>query len=182
MKTKTILIMLISLMFLFGNTLDAKRNSKKSMRHSGFGLKMAEKNLLPARMLLRFKTEIGLTDVQVKKIEKMQLNYQEYKVKSSADATLISLKISTEFSADKVNRSKVTNLIKKVGLIKTEMQVSRINYLLDVKSVLTKVQIDKINSLKQARRAKRGKRGNRSMNQGNGMRNSNQRNNRGNRF
>ena len=174
--------MLISLMFLFGNTLDAKRGSQRSMRHSGFGLKMAEKNLLPARILLRFKTEIGLTDVQVKKIEKMQSNYQEYKIKSIADAKLIGLKISTVFNADKVNRGKVTSLIKKVGLIKTEMQVSRINYLLDVKSVLTKAQIGKINSLKQERRAKRGKRGQRMMGQKKGMRNSNQRNNRGNRF
>lgn len=182
MKTKTILIMLISLMFLFGNTLDAKRGSQRSMRHSGFGLQMAEKNLLPARMLLRFKTEIGLTDVQVKKIEKMQLNYQAFNIKSSTDAKLLGLKISTEFNAAKVNRGKITSLIKKVGIIKSEMQVSRINYLLDVRSVLTKAQIDKINSLRLERRANRGKRGNRSMNQKNGMRNSSQRNNRGNRF
>lgn len=176
--------MVISLMFLFGNTLDAKRGSQRSqkMRHSSFGLKMAQKNLLPAQMLLRFKTEIGLTDTQVKKIEKMQLDYKKYKIKSTADVKLIGLKINTEFSADQVNRSKTASLIKKVGLIKTEMQVNRINHLLDIKLVLTKAQIDKIKSLKQKRRAMRTNRGNRNMNQRDGMRHSNQRKNRGNRF
>ena len=166
---KTLLIMVIALVFLLGNTLNAvpKAQRSKMMRHSGFGMKMAEKNMIPARMLLNFKAEIGLTDVQVKKIEKMQLNYQEYVVKSSADAKLIGIKISSEFNMDKVNRKKVTGLIKKVGAVKTEMQVARVNYLLDVKSVLTKAQIDKINALKKERRYRRSNKSNRSNRMGN---------------
>jgi len=160
MKKKTIIIMAIVLVFLVVgnvNDLNAKPRAQRSqmMKHSGFNLKMVERNLLPARMLLRLKTEIGLNNSQVKKIENMQLNYQEFVIKSSADAKLLALKINTEFNNENVNRKKVINLIKKISSIKTEMQVSRINYLLDVKSVLTKEQIDKINTLRKNRRAKK---------------------------
>jgi Spy/CpxP family protein refolding chaperone len=151
MIKKTILIMAIMLVFVFGSLLDAKPRSQM-MRHSGFNLRMVERNLLPARMLLRMKAEIGLTTSQVNKIEKMQLDYKEFVIKSSADVKLIGLKMKTEFNADKVNRVKVINLIKKIASLKTEMQISRINYLLDVKSILTKEQMVKIDTLRKNRR------------------------------
>ncbi len=164
MNKKKLLIMAIALAFLFGNILNAKPRGQRSkmMRHSGFGMKMAEKNLYPAEKLLRFKAEIGLSESQVKKIEKMQVNFQEFLIKNSADAKLIGLKIKTEFKSDKVNRNKVISLIKKVAAVKTEIQVGKVNYLLDVKSVLKKEQIDKIKTLRKARRAKMMKKGKRA--------------------
>ena len=180
MKRKTILIMVIMLTFLFGNVIEAKPKAQRSkmMRHSGFGLKMAENNLFPARMLLNFKQDIGLSEKQVKKIEKMEFNFQGFMIKSSADAKLIGLQIKAELKAEKVNRGKVTSLIKKVASVKTEMQINKINYLLDVKSVLTKEQINKIDALKSERRKNRKSR----MGQKKGKRMTGQRNNRGNRF
>jgi Spy/CpxP family protein refolding chaperone len=154
MIKKTILIMAIMLVFLFGSILDSKPRSQM-MRHSGFNLRMVERNLLPARMLLRMKAEIGLTTSQVNKIEKMQLDYKEFIIKSSANVKLIGLKMKTEFNAEMVNRVKVINLIKKIASIKTEIQISRINYLLDVKSILTKKQIEKIDTLRKNRRNNR---------------------------
>lgn len=159
MKKKTIIIMAIVFIFMvLGNVndLNAKPRAQRSqmMKHSGFNLKMVERNLLPARMLLRLKTDIGLNDSQVKKIENMQLNYQKFVIKSSADAKLLTLKVNSEFNKEKVNRGKAINLIKKIASIKTEIQVNRINYLLDVKSVLTKTQLEKINTLRKERRAR----------------------------
>lgn len=156
MNKKTWLIVVVALVFLLGNTLNAspKAQRSKMMKHSGFGLKMVEKNLFPAKMLLKFKEDIGLSESQIKKIEKMELDFQKYVIKNSADAKLIGLKIKAEFNSDKVNRGKVTDLIKKVAAVKTEIVVNRINYLLDIKSVLKKEQIEKINSLKRERRSR----------------------------
>ncbi len=157
MRKQTLVVVVLALVFLFGTTFNAyaKGQRGKMMRHSGFGLKMAEKNLFSAGMLLKLKDEIGLSEAQVKKIEKMQYKFQEFKIKSSADAKLIGLQIKSEFNVDKVNRKKVTDLIRKAAAIRTEIQIGRINYMLDVKSVLKKEQIDKIKTLRKERMKRR---------------------------
>jgi hypothetical protein len=78
-KKVTILTLIAAgLIFLAANfAAEAAVMSPDMMRHAGFRIRMAERNLFPGYMLVRFKDEIGLTENQVKKIEKMQDLFRE---------------------------------------------------------------------------------------------------------
>ena len=127
------------------------------MRHTGFGIMMAEKNLLPARMLLRFKDEIALTAEQVSKIEKMNEAFQEAFIRRQADVKVQELKLNSLLKEEKVNRGKMEKLIRGIAKMKTDAQIDRINHLLDVKAVLTADQIKKIDEFKRTRMKRRMK-------------------------
>lgn len=133
-------------------TVDAAVMSPRMMRHAGFRIGMAEKNLFPGHMLMRFKDEIGLTEDQVSKIEKMQELFQETAIRKSADIKIQSLKLRSYLKDDQINRKKMGKMIRDIAKMKTDMQIDRMNYLLDLKSLLTPEQLTKIEELKKKKR------------------------------
>jgi hypothetical protein len=113
--TKKVTCILIAVMFVISFSFMAeaqgmgKRGQGKRgdmMRHAGFGLHMAEKNLFPGRMLLKFKDEIGLTANQVAKIEKMNEMFGEAKIRRQADIKVQQMKFQSYINKDKVDRKK----------------------------------------------------------------------------
>ncbi len=121
----------------------------RGMKHTRFGLYMAEKNLFSPRMLLKFQDDIGLTKDQVIKIEKLQTLYHESLIRQNADIQVKELKISDYLNDDQINRKKMETMIREVAAMKTDMKIAHLNHLLDVKSLLTAEQITKIEDLKK---------------------------------
>jgi len=160
-KKTGIVVMAIVLLISFSLTLTGRMGSSDQMRHRKFRRHMAEKNLFPVYQLLKFKDEIGLTAEQVSRIEKMQLVHQEYIVKKHADIKVLELKFASYLKKDKINRSTVAKMVHEIGKKKTDLLVDKINYLLDVKEILTTDQIKKIEDLKKDIRMRHFKRGNR---------------------
>lgn len=155
MTKKVTLLVAAVLMVLVGSlALEAGARRPDMMKHSRFGIRMAEKNLLPAKMLLRFKDDIGLTDQQTAKIESMQVKFQEAHIRRQADIKVKELKLQNFLKGDKINRKKMEQMIRDVAALRTDMQIDRMHYLLDVKSVLTADQLKKIDEIKKNRRQK----------------------------
>ena len=152
---------LILLMFLIFNANLEAVNGRgiNRMRH---GIRMAEQNLFPVHMLLRFKAEIGLTDTQVKEIEKIRLTHHELSIKQTSEIKLKELKLGTILKEDKVNRSAMEKMIREIGMMRTNLSIERLHFMLDVKNVLSEEQIKKIDELKKVMRNRRFKRRDRS--------------------
>ena len=112
---------------------------------------MVEKNLLPANMLLKFKDEIGLTTDQVSKITKMQDGYRETAIKKQADIKILELKLGSYMKESKIDRAKMEKMIRDIGKMRTDSQIEHINYLLDLKDILTAEQVKKIDEFKKNR-------------------------------
>lgn len=119
------------------------------MEHSGkYGIRLADKNLFPAPMLLKFKDDIGLTTEQVKRIEKIQETQKEYSIKKQADIDIKKLKLNTYLKEDRIERGKIENMVREIGNMRTDLQIQHINGLLDLRETLTPEQIKKLEDLK----------------------------------
>lgn len=146
----TAVLMLVS----FHMTLSAKAGQMrqyKMMRHARFGIMMAEKNLFPAFILLKHKEEIGLTQDQVTKIEKMQELQHETFIRKQADIKVKELKFNSYLKEDQIDRGKMETMIREIAKMKTDVQIAHINYLLDLKNLLTPEQVQKLEDFKRER-------------------------------
>ena len=133
----------------FSLILSAKFRSPDMMKHMRFGIRMAEKNLFSPRVLLRAKDEIGLTADQVAKIEKLHLAYQESSIRGKSEVNVLQIKFDAYLKNDKINRAKVEKMIRDISKLRTDMHVDHINFLLDIRSILTPEQIKKLEELKK---------------------------------
>lgn len=140
------------------------------MKHARMGSRLVEKNMFPPKMLLRHQDEIGLTEDQVTKIEKMQQKFQEYEIKQKAEMKIQWLKFKTLLKKDKVDRKKMEKMIRETARMRTNMQIDKMNYMLDVKEVLTPEQITKIKEFKKKMRKRRWSKGMKRGKRGKGMR------------
>jgi Spy/CpxP family protein refolding chaperone len=76
-------------------------------------------------------------------------------IKQSSDIRLLELKIGNALKAEPVDRAAVEKMIREVGNMKTNLFVKRINFLLDVKNILTADQLNRIEKMKNEMRLKR---------------------------
>ncbi|UCH93019.1 MAG: hypothetical protein JSV88_22385, partial [Candidatus Aminicenantes bacterium] len=149
--TKKVTTLIIAGLILISANLMAEPagRHRDMMRHTRFGIHMAEKNLFPGHALLRFKDEIGLSGEQVSKIEKMQELFQEAAIRKQADIKIKELKLRTHLKNQQVDRKKMEEMIREVAKMRTDLQIDHMNYLLDLKDLLTPDQIEKIETLKK---------------------------------
>jgi Spy/CpxP family protein refolding chaperone len=159
MSKKIIVLVIMGLMLVsMSLTLESAPRQRKMMRHTGFGLMMAEKNLFPAFMLLKFKDEIGLTEAQIDKLEKMQQSSQEARIKKQADIKIQELRMKAYLKEDNIDRGKMEKMLRGIAKMRTDSQVDYINHLLDIKNVLTPEQMKKLEEIKKERMRDRMKR------------------------
>lgn len=114
-----------------------------------FGLHMAENNLFEARLILRLKSEIGLGAEQEQKIENLMLAYEESAIRRGSDIKVLELKFATLLKGKRVDRREMEKLARQMGNMRTDLQVGHLNYLLDVRDVLTPEQVQKLEQLKE---------------------------------
>jgi len=153
MTKKLTVFVIVGMMLITMNlAADPRGGNRDMMRHARFGIHMAENFLFPGRILLKFKDEINLTPKQVQVIEKMDENYKEAGIRKQADIKILELKLHSYLKKDPVDRKQMEKMIREVAQMRTDMQIDRMNYLLDVKKILTKEQLEKIESLKKRRR------------------------------
>jgi Spy/CpxP family protein refolding chaperone len=157
--TKKVTILIAAVLILISMNLMAERGSRgrDMVKHARFGIHMAEKNLFSGSMLLKFKDEIGLTAEQVSKIEKMTDLFQEAAIRKQADIKVKGLKVRSYLKEEQVDRKKMEIMIREIAKMRTDLQVDHMNYLLDLKDLLTPEQIAKIESIKKESRHKRMK-------------------------
>ena len=155
--TKKVTILIAAVLIFVSMNLLAQHGARgrDMVKHARFGIHMAEKNLFSGSMLLKFKDEIGLTAEQVSKIEKMSDLFQEAVIRKQADIKVKGLKVRSYLKEEHVDRKKMETMIGEIAKMRTDLQVDHMNYLLDLKDLLTPEQIEKIESVKKERRHKR---------------------------
>ena len=148
---KKIIFLLIMVLLLgtVSQAQDGKRLRPNLLNNLRFGLYMAENNLFEARFILRLKTEIGLTSEQEMKIENLMLAYEENAIRRGSDIKVLELKFASLLKGNRIDRREMEKQAREIGKMKTDLQVGHLNYLLDVRDVLTAEQIQKLEKMKE---------------------------------
>jgi hypothetical protein len=150
MAKKVLVFILMGLILIFSALfLDSSQRHPRMMRHTKYGMWMVEKNLFFPEMLLKLKEKIGLSAQQVTQIETMKEKFTEAYIKEEADIKVQELKFKSLISKDKINRSKMEKMVRDLAKLKTDLLINRVNYLLDIKDILTPEQISKVEEIKK---------------------------------
>lgn len=113
------------------------------------GLFLAENNLVTARTLLEFKEEIGLSKEQEKKIEDLLLAYEESAIRSGAEVKIGELRFVSYLESEQIDRKEIARLIRQLSKQKTDAIVDYINYLLDIREILSLEQLEKAKIIRE---------------------------------
>lgn len=119
------------------------------MQMARFGVYLMEEDLFDARIVMMHKDHLELTAQQEKKIELRMLKLEENSLRLKAEAKIGELRLTAQLKAENVDRKKVKTLMKKISDMRTELMVLYMNYLLDIKELLTPAQIEKLKVLRE---------------------------------
>lgn len=149
-KRVVFLLVMVLLLGTLSPAQDGKRLRPYLLNSLRFGLHMAENNLFEARFLLHQKDEIGLTAQQEQKIEDLMLAHEESAIRSGSDIKVLELKFAALLEAKRIDRREMERMARAIGGKRTDLQVQHLNYLLDVRDVLTAEQVAKLEKMKRA--------------------------------
>jgi Spy/CpxP family protein refolding chaperone len=150
MNKKTIfLLVMVLLVSSLAPAQDGRRPRTNLLNNLRFGLYMAENNLFEARLVLRLKGEIGLAAQQEQKIENLMLAYEESAIRRGSDVKVLELKFASLLKGNRIDRREMEKQAREIGRLKTDLQVGHLNYLLDVRDVLTAEQVQKLDKMKE---------------------------------
>jgi len=131
-------------------------NLKRRMRNRVF---MGGQDFFPVQMVFRFEKEIGLSPEQKKNIEKIRESAQIQAVKTDADLKLGELKLKSLLKQENVNRDEVKNQVFENSQLRANLLARRLNRMLDIKEMLTKEQLNKLQKIIKQNRLKKKRRG-----------------------
>ena len=150
MNKKTIfLLIMVLLLTSLSPARTGRRLQPNELNSLRFGLYMAENNLFEARIILRLKSEIGLSAPQEQKIENLMLAYEESAIRRGSDVKVLELKFASLLRGNRIDRREMEKQAREVGRMKTDLQVGHLNYLLDVRDILTAEQVQKLDKMKE---------------------------------
>jgi hypothetical protein len=129
---------------------------ERGLERLKFGLQMAENNLFEARFLLQNREFIGLSAEQQKKVETMMLAYEEKNIRRGSEIKVLELRFATLLKPGAVDRIEMEKMVRQINTQKTELQIDHLNYLLDLRLLLTPEQIGKLEERKKEIRQRFG--------------------------
>jgi Spy/CpxP family protein refolding chaperone len=142
-------LIMVLLLGTLSQAQDGKRLHPNLLNNLRFGLHMAENNLFEARLILHMKNEIGLSAEQEQKIENLMLANEEKAIRNGSEIKVLELKFASLLQGNRINRREMEKLAREMGSMRTDLQVSHLNYLLDVRDTLTAEQIQKLEKMKE---------------------------------
>jgi Spy/CpxP family protein refolding chaperone len=122
-----------------------KDGAFKRKRHLFF---LTDNNLFDGRVLLKMKDKIGLTGEQEERIENLMLRHETFSIRNSGEIKIKELQFAAYLKTGKTDRKEMEMYIREISGIKTNLIVHYMNYLLDVRDLLTPQQLE---TLKQMR-------------------------------
>jgi len=149
MNKKIFFIFICFVVFIFNLNLKANIDGRDIIKKTKAGIFLAEKNLFDARFILRFKEDINLSEEQEKRVENLLLAFEENSIKKSAEVKIKELRFASYLKSGKINRKKMERQLKIISKMKTDFLIDSVNYLLDLKQIMTPVQIEKLKGIKK---------------------------------
>lgn len=119
------------------------------VRHLKYIFQLREKNLYPGTTLLDLSIEIGLSEAQQQKIEQLMLKHQESVIRKSAEIKITEMRFARFIQSGKLDRQEAAQWIRSISEQKTDLVIDHMNYLLDLRELLTPDQIKKLSLLSQ---------------------------------
>jgi Spy/CpxP family protein refolding chaperone len=110
---------------------------------------LTDNNLFDGRMLLKIKDKIGLTGKQEEKIENLMLEHEGFSIRNSGEIKIKELQFAAYLEGRKTDRKEMEMYIREISKIKTNLIVHYMNYLLDVRDVLTPQQLETLKQMKE---------------------------------
>jgi len=110
---------------------------------------LTHNNLFDGRMLLNIKDKIGLTGKQEEKIENLMLEHEAFSIRNSGEIKIKELQLAAYLKAGKTDRKEMEIYIREISQIKTNLIVHYMNYLLDVREVLTSRQLETLKQMRE---------------------------------
>ena len=144
MSKKIFFISICFVIFLFNLNLKANIEGRDIIKKTKMGVFLAGKNLFDARFILRFSKDINLSEEQIKKVENLLLVFEENAIKRNAEVKIRELRFASYLKSGKIDRRKMERQLKIISKIKTNFLINSVNYLLDLKQIMTPVQIEKL--------------------------------------
>ena len=145
----TMIVVLFSCMFL---SAVHKKEKESPFRIAVY---MADKNLFDAHFILRVKDEINLTEKQEGKVENIVLSFRESSIRKKAEIKIKELRLASYLRSEKIDRKHIEKVIREISKKKTDCIVGYVNYLIDLKDLLTTDQLDKLRQLRETIKKKR---------------------------
>ncbi len=151
MKTKknSILIIMFLTAFTFSQPLAAwsseyldHMDKLMLLRH------FSEQNLFDGRIILRFDEKLNLSAAQLEKIESLLMGFEEISISRNAGIKIMELRLAAQLKEQKTNRKAVEKLLRDIDKEKTDLFIAYLNYLFDLKEVLTPNQIGQLREMK----------------------------------
>jgi Spy/CpxP family protein refolding chaperone len=126
-----------------------KEKTPKRIKHFYF---LANSNLYDGRMLLQIKEKIGLTERQIEKIENFILEHEAFSIRNSAEIKIKEMRFTTYLKKGEMAREEMEKYIHEISREKTNLIVNYVNYLLDVRALLTPQQLETLKQLKEKKK------------------------------
>lgn len=104
----------------------------------------ADRNFCDGRIMLKFKEKLQLTAQQETAIEDLLLEFEEVSILKNARIKIQELKLTSQIKGKRVDREQVEKLIRDISEQKTDLMIAYIEYLFDLKEVLTTEQNERI--------------------------------------
>lgn len=116
---------------------------------------LTNNNLFNGRWLLGIKDTINLTKEQEEKIENLMLGHEEFSIRNSAEIKIKELRFAAYLKKKKTDRKEIEAHVREISNVKTNLIVNYINYLLDVRSILTPRQLEILKQIKEQKKEKK---------------------------
>jgi Spy/CpxP family protein refolding chaperone len=156
-----IFIQMVLMMMFFTTSLSAYTDMtrEKTHRHMEIAVFLAENDFYDARLILKVKDKIGLTEEQKEKIEDKMLAHEAFVIRNSAEIKIKELRFASYLKSEpgEMDRGQVEKYIREISKEKTDLIVHCMNYLLDLKEILTPSQLQKMAEIRKKMETLRGK-------------------------
>lgn len=108
----------------------------------------SDSDLIDGRIILRFSDKIKLTDQQLSKVETLLLGFEEISITKNAEIKIKELRLTSLLKSPKSDRKMVEKFLRDIGKNQTDLFIAYLNYLFDLREILTPGQIEQLREIK----------------------------------
>ena len=101
---------------------------------------LTEMNLFAGRSILTAKEKIQLTQPQQDQIENLMLSFEEFAISQCAAIKIKELRLARYLKSEHFDRQKLEQFVREISKMKIDLSAIYLNYLLDIRELLTQDQ------------------------------------------
>jgi len=145
MKQRKIISIIIVMLFVLSAVTYAQRFHRPQIGTKMFFSKMRMHSpMLIFRVLKNKKTELGITDEQLKKIENIAYTYEENILNMRTKQNQMRLDLRKQLDNEKINYETLRSILSDLSKVRNDMFIERLKAKDTIENILTDEQLEKI--------------------------------------